>query len=64
MRTTPDAPHGLFMNTGKDAVHQSPNLSGLELQDLETSNAIVPRYIRSLVDEGEALEACARRLAQ
>ncbi len=35
-----------------------------DLQDLETSNAIVPRYIRSLVDEGEALEACARRLAQ
>ena len=35
-----------------------------DLRDLETSKAIVPRYIRSLVEEDEALEACARRLAQ
>lgn len=35
-----------------------------DLQDLETSKAIVPRYIRSLVGEDEVLEACARRLAQ
>lgn len=34
-----------------------------DLRDLEQSNLPIPRYIRSLANEGESLESCARRLA-
>lgn len=34
-----------------------------DLLELEQSNHIIPKYIRGLVNENEALENCARRLA-
>ena len=34
-----------------------------DLRDLEFSKSSIPNYIRSLRDEGESLEECARRLA-
>jgi hypothetical protein len=35
-----------------------------DLIDLELSNHVVPKYIRSLVADNESIEDCARRLAQ
>ena len=48
----------------EDSVLPSTHLEWVgDLIDLKFSNHIVPKYIRSLVEKGENLENCGRRLA-
>ena len=48
----------------EDAEKSSTELEWIgDLRDLELSKSSIPNYIRSLRNEGESLEECARRLA-
>ena len=48
---------------GSDHIREAPLEWVGDLMDLENSNEMIPRYIRSLVNEGETLEEASIRLS-
>ena len=53
-----------MVKANQRSILPSTNLEWVgDLIDLKFSNHIVPKYIRSLVEESEDLENCGRRLS-
>ena len=52
-----------YFTAGSDFLREEPLEWVGDVMDLQTSNEQIPRYVRSLMEEGETLEDTAQRLA-
>ena len=52
-----------YFTAGSDFLLEEPLEWVGDVMDLQTSNEQIPRYVRSLMEDGETLEDTAQRLA-